>query len=217
MATMALGALALAVAANSQVLEKGRLFAYSTDTITKVGVFDTFNVYLAQDTTMTADVATALVFIVLAGMALLAGILMLRAGVESPRRLAAFFFAVAIGSIYLGLDEMLELNETIGHNLQFLAKLPGISRPDDLDAPSYGIPGLAFLVYFRQIVLSSRRALCLATVSAGLFALATLIDRAGSSGMEEKLEVLAALGFASSFIALVVERLPLKISAAPAA
>ncbi|MGH2822072.1 MAG: hypothetical protein ACRDLY_03440, partial [Thermoleophilaceae bacterium] len=48
------------------------------------------------------------------------------------RRRAWFFLLAGLGLTYLGVDDLFGAHETFGHNLRFLADLPGVDRPDDV-------------------------------------------------------------------------------------
>jgi hypothetical protein len=57
--------------------------------------------------------------------------------------------------IFLAIDEFSGIHESLGHNMQFLANLPFIERPDDAIILSYLIPVSFFLYYFRRELMSN--------------------------------------------------------------
>jgi len=165
----------------------------------KLRVLDSVDVYAPEELRDNAslDVITGLGLVGLATAALMSAALLSAAGRDRP--LVRFYGLVGAGALFLGLDEMLSIHETIGHNLQFLADVPGVERPDDLVLALYLIPGLAFLIYFRSIVLASERARRLIGLALGLFALSAVADLAGASKVDEGLEVLGGVSLVAGF------------------
>ena len=103
-----------------------------------------------------------------------------------------FFVAMSVGMFYLAADELLGIHESIGHNLQFLMALPGVSRPDDLIIATYGIGPLVFLYYFRSILLQMRRSLRYFGLAFIFFLVAAIADLA-TLGFEEFAEIIAGV------------------------
>jgi len=165
----------------------------------KLRVLDSVDVYAPEELRDSAslDVITGLALVGLATAALMSAALLNAA--RRDRLLVRFYGLAGAGALFLGLDEMLSIHETIGHNLQFLADVPGVERPDDLVLALYLIPGLAFLVYFRSIVLASERATRLIGLALGLFALSATADLAGASKVDEALEVLGGVCLVAGF------------------
>ena len=86
-------------------------------------------------------------------MALMTALLL--GAVGSRARLRRFFGFAAGGLAFLAADELFAIHETVGHNLRFLADLPGVERPDDVVFLSYGLAVLVFAWLFRDILLQN--------------------------------------------------------------
>ena len=120
------------------------------------------------------------------------------------REVVQFYLVAGAGLAFLAFDELFALHETVGHNLRFLADLPGVERPDDVLVLLYVIP-LAYCAYrFRSVVSESPRALKLFGVGVGFFLLSVIADF-GSSSVEEGLEMLSLVGLLAGFIVLFLQ------------
>jgi len=108
------------------------------------------------------------------------------------RRLGAFYLVAAIALGFAGLDKLLAVHETAGHNLQFLADVPGVERPDDLLVVLYVVPVIVIGYLFRDVLADDRRGAAALGIGAGLFALSAFADLA-SSRAEKQLELVAGL------------------------
>jgi hypothetical protein len=155
----------------------------------KVRVLDLFSIYADEESRPSSDKLSAIGLIVMASMSLMA--LLLLNAARAERRVRSFYLVATLGLAYLAADEMFAFHETIGHNLRFLADLPGVERPDDVIFLSYGLPLAIFAWSFRDVLFAKRRATELFAVGAGLFAVAAAGDLAGV-GIDEPAEVLAA-------------------------
>jgi hypothetical protein len=184
-------------AASAEVVERGLRLEDGTPVV-RIRFFDLFTMKALSESKPSSDDANSLLLAMLSGVSLLAAVLVARSGRASGR--LRYFFPVAfLGFGWLSVDELLELNESVGSNL---------SWGDHLDVISYAPLALIFLWFFRDIVLSSRTALwlcaaavALAVASAGLDALQT------GTGPEEKMEALASLVLVAAFIVLSIEQL----------
>jgi hypothetical protein len=85
---------------------------------------------------------------------------------------------------------MLGIHETIGHNLRFLADLPGVHRPDDVVFASYCVPAVVVMVVFKDLIWSSKPVAMLFAAGLALFVVAGAADIAGI-GIDELAEPLS--------------------------
>ena len=132
------------------------------------------------------------------------------------RSLVAFYLVVSAGLAFGGLDELFAIHETIGHNLQFLADIPGVSRPDDLVFALYLIPTAAFAYLFRDTLRSDTRAAVAFTFGFAFLVLAVGADLAGAS-VEEYFEGLSGLCIGAGLALLIHSHLTraLRVPAEP--
>ena len=94
------------------------------------------------------------------------------------------------------------MHESIGHNLPFLADLPGVKRPDDVLILLY-LPGaLAFGWWFRDVLRAHRTTLWCMTAAISCFALSAVCDLL-SVRLEEWFELMAGLFIAAGLVALM--------------
>jgi hypothetical protein len=190
-AGVVVSAVVISVAASAE--ELGRRVDPSTrQTIRTYRVLDRVTVDISEASTSTLDLANGLLLAAACGIALTAGVL---AG--SPR-LRGFFLWAGFGCGYLALDEVLELNESYELNLD------RAGLPADLDLVAYGIATLLFVVLFRDVLLSSTRALLLAGASFLLFVSAQALDAliGRLHGIEEHIEPLASAVAVAALLAL---------------
>ncbi len=201
LAAAGIGALAYFFLADAEVLEKGRLLSYTEGKIYKVRFGGGLVLYIEPDLKPSLDLLnayllTGIAFIALSFAALLAGV----AG-DTSSSAFRFFALVFLGASYLVADEILGIHETVGHNLQFLRRLPLIERPDDAVILLMAIPAAAVLFFFRGVLLSSKAATALCGASLALFVLSAVADLLTLPG-EEIVEVLAALCLVAAMVLL---------------
>ena len=96
----------------------------------EVRVLDSVTVYVDGEPKPGLSVIGGIGLIVLATAAFMTAAALRIAGRRG--RLMAFYLLIGAGLGYAGLDELFAIHESIGHNLQFLADVPGVTRPDDL-------------------------------------------------------------------------------------
>lgn len=198
--------LAFLVTKNYEVVDEGRLLPYTSANVVKARFFDTFTLYVAAyERPRPPDVLNAFTLAMAAGICLLMLAFLARAR-SDLRRLNAFFVVGWLGLAYLAVDELLAVHETLGHNMQFLTRVPGVHRPDDLIIAAYVVPALAVFVAFRRLILSSRAVAMLFGAAAGFFLLAGFFDLVGI-GIDELLEPLSSLCLLLGFMRLALERL----------
>lgn len=165
----------------------------------KVKVLGLFTVYADEESRPTPDKLSSVGLVAATTMSLMA-LVLLNAAQGDPRVRRFYAFATA-GLAFLAADELFAFHETLGHNLQFLADLPGVERPDDVIFFSYGIPLAIFAWAFRDILLAERRAVQLFAVGTVLYAIAVVGDLAGV-GIDEPAEVLASVCLAGGLVVL---------------
>src|SRR5919112_1438709 len=176
------------------VLDKGRgqpLVPYDgTGLIYKIRILDSVNVYADEESRPTPDKLSTVGLVGAASMSLMT--LLLLGAVAAPDRLRRFYALTTAGLAFLAVDELFAFHETLGHNLRFLADLPGVERPDDVVFLLYAVPLAAFAWSFRDVLLSDRNALGLFSVGTVFYAISAAADLAGV-GIDEPAEVVASL------------------------
>jgi hypothetical protein len=169
-----------------------------------VKVLGLFTVYADEESRPTPDKLSSVGLVAATTMSLMA-LVLLNAAQGDPRVRRFYAFATA-GLAFLAADELFAFHETLGHNLQFLADLPGVERPDDVIFFSYGIPLAIFAWAFRDILFAERRAVQLFAVGTVLYAIAVVGDLAGV-GIDEPAEVLASVCLAGGLVVLTAAAL----------
>jgi hypothetical protein len=170
-----------------------------TGVVYKIKVLDTFTIYADEESRPIPDKFSSIGLIAATTMSLMTLLLLNAAG--GDRRLRRFYGFATAGLAYLAADELFAFHETIGHNLQFLADLPGVERPDDVIFTSYVIPLAIFAWAFRDVLFSERRAVELFATGAGLYVISVVADVAGV-GIDEPSEVLASFCLAGGLVLL---------------
>jgi hypothetical protein len=168
---------------------------YDAGTVKEVRVLDSFTLYVDGEPKPGPSVIGGIALIVLATAAFMTAAALWIAGRRG--RLIAFYLLIAAGLGFAGLDELFAIHESIGHNLQFLADVPGVDRPDDLVIASYLIPVGVFGWVFRDILLGYRRAAIALAAGVGFFALSAAGDLAGSTTAEEFMELCSGICIAT--------------------
>jgi hypothetical protein len=206
-AGLALLALAVAVAASQEVVRKGELFSYSDGRIYEVRVLDLVNVYVEPEVTSLdplLDLFNASLLLLVTGMALFGYALLRSLARPGDGRVRTFLLLTALGTGYLAADELLGIHESIGHNMRFLADIPGNEQPDGAIVVVYLVLVCVYLYAFRDLLLSSRGAKRLFGLGAAVAVLAVAIDVVDGP-LEEVVESLAALSFLAGFFVLNAE------------
>jgi len=184
------------------VEDKGRgpgIVPYESGLVYKVRVFDSFTVYAPEEARPEADKISSLGLAAATTMMLMAFILLTAAG--SGARLRRFYALGTAGLALVTLDETFALHETIGHNLHFLADVPGVERPDDLIFGLYPIALAFFAWHFRDILFADRRATRLFAAGTALVLIAAVSDLAGSH-VDEAAEPLAGLCLVAGLVVI---------------
>jgi hypothetical protein len=184
------------------VQDKGRdLVPYDAGSVYKVRVLDTFTLYADSESSLEPDKLTGTALAAAATMTLMTALLLYAAG--GNLRLRRFYAWATGGLAFLAADELFAIHESVGHNLQFLADLPGIERPDDVVFMVVGVAALIFVWAFRDVMFSNRLATRMFIVGGGFFVIAGVGD-AVSSGLEEPAEVAAALCILAGLVTITV-------------
>jgi hypothetical protein len=185
-----------------EVVRSGRdLVPQASGLLYEVRVLDKFTIFASEETRPDLDKLSAAGLVAAATM-ILTAFLLLRAG-RADMRLRRCFALASAGLAFLAADELFGIHETIGVNLQFLADLPGVQRPDDALFVLYAIPLGVFAWSFRDVVRSDRRAVQLFGVGLAFFLVAVVGDLR-NSGIEEPAEALAAACLLAGLVALTV-------------
>lgn len=188
-----------------EVVDHGRnLRPYESAPVYEIRIADSITFYAAEDSRPNPDVFTGSALVALATASLIAFLILGAASRDQrPRR---FYGLSSIGFALLAVDEFFAVHETIGHNLVFLADLPGIERPDDAVFLLFLIPAAVFIYAFRDIMFGSRRLKRYFGAALVTFVLAALSDIGGLL-IEEPLEVLSGLFIVIGFALLIAEHI----------
>jgi hypothetical protein len=177
---------------NAPVVAEGRLLDFLPPgySVTQVRVA---GLELYVDTSLgRSDIATSTVLVALAIYLAYVALQLRRKG----DREAGTFAAAAAGALFLAGDDLLALHETVGHNLGFLASLPGVDHPDDAIMGIYALIAVGFCFRHRDLAPAGTRARTAWLTAAVLGATAIVLDMLpiDNTRPEEGLEVLCALG-----------------------
>jgi hypothetical protein len=182
-----------------EVVDEGHdLRPYDSGKVYELRIADSITIYADEESKQSADVVTAVAMVVLATAAGMTALLLGAAGASG--RLRLFYALAALGLGWLAFDELMGVHETVGHNLPFLADVPGVERPDDLLFALYSIPAIVFVVVFRDVIWRARGWFA---AGIGLMLAAGASDVAGLS-IDEPLEVLVIVCLLVGFISLIV-------------
>jgi hypothetical protein len=203
---LALGGVAAAtflVTASSSLYEveaEGRhLLPYPTGDVYRVRVFDTFTIYADGESRPAPSTIQGPFLVALATAAFMTFFFLQRA--RAHPQVVQFYLVASAGLAVVAFDELLAVHETVGHNMRWLADLPGVQRPDDVLVLLYLIP-LAYCAYrFRAVLAESRRALWLLGAGVAFFSLAVLTDLA-SAPLEEGFEFLSVASILAGLVTL---------------
>jgi hypothetical protein len=185
---------------NYEVLEKGQLLSYTRGKIYKIRFFDSITLFLEPEHSLRSDDLVCFFLLGCAFISLTYAFLLARqpGGIKKPFWM---YVTLVLGMVFLTIDEFYGVHESIGHNLQFLASLPLIKRPDDVIILLYSIPVTLFAyIFFRQLSIS-RKAFKTVILAMVFFALAALSD-ALSIPFEELFEMGSAGSLLASLIIL---------------
>src|SRR5918997_4407642 len=180
-AMVAIGALFLLPSELYEVTDKGRgpgIVPYDSGLVYKLRVLDSVTLYAPEEARPHPDKLTSMTLAAATTMMLMAFVLLTAA--RSEARLRTFFAWAAAGLALLTIDETFALHELLGHNLHFLADVPGVERPDDLIFGLYPIAAGIFAWRFRDLLLADAAAARLFAIGGFVFLVAVGADLAGS-------------------------------------
>lgn len=183
---------------------------YNAGEVNEVRVLDTVTLYVDGEPRITATVIGSIALIMLATAAFVTAAALRFAG--GGRRLVGFWAILTAGLGFAGADELLAIHETMGHNLRFLADLPGVSRPDDVVIALYLVPMAAFAYLFRDVLAADRGVAVALAGGLAFFALAAVGD-VTAMRFEEHFELVAGLFIAAGVVMLVRNHLITHIEA----
>ena len=203
-ALAAVGLLAVAAGGPAYEVRGNAAVPYDAGTVKEVRVLGSATVYVDGEPKPGPSVIGAIALIVLATAAFMTAVALWLA--HARRRLVAFYGIACAGLGFAGIDELFAVHESVGHNLQFLADVPGVSRPDDLVIALYLVPVVAFAYLFRDVFGADRRAAVALGAGVALFALSAAADLVAVKA-EEYLELLAGLCIAAGIALLMFTHL----------
>ena len=199
-ALAAVSLLAIAVRGSAYEVRGNASVPYDAGTVKEVRVLGSATVYVDGEPKPGPSVIGGIALIILATAAFMTAAALSLA--HARRRLVAFYLFVCAGLGFAGIDELFAVHESVGHNLQFLVDVPGVSRPDDLVIALYLVPVLAFGYMFRDVFTSDRRAALALGAGVAFFALSSAADLAGLKA-EEYLELLSGICIATGIAVLM--------------
>ncbi len=188
-----------------EILAKGQLLSYSDGRVYHLRLFNAFELYIEPSNRLSSDVLTAYILLAMSFTSLIGMIVMLRFPSQDSlyTRTINLMLCLGLGTHYLAIDEYFGVHETIGHNLQWLRHLPGVTRPDDAIIAFYLFPALFFVYKFHRLLSACRGGLALFVSSIVLFAGSAMVDMFHLPG-EEPLELLTSGLLLGSILWLVM-------------
>lgn len=198
---LAVAGAAAAVSAfvTAEVVARGRLVPSGGAGVRRVRVWDAVEFYISSETALPpTDVLTALVFAVLATAVGFAALVLWLAGKRDER--TTFFALAAAGAGFLTADELLAVHESIGHNLQFLRRIPHVERPDDLVLLAYVFPALLVGWWYRAVIGAVPGVVWVLAAAIAASVGVGLADLVGIGSWEERGEGLTAVLLAIAFV-----------------
>ena len=198
---LAIAALGFFALQDYQVVNKGQILPYTQGYIYEILVFGKYSIFVEPEVYLSSDVFNAAIMLGVAYISLTFGTLLFRRERPVVSKEFLFFASMSFAMFYLAADELFGIHESLGHNLRFLAKIPGVSRPDDFIIGMYGVGALAYLYIFRGVFLRARRSFRYFGVALSLFMVSALLDLA-TMRFEEVVEVAASVLFLSGVLSL---------------
>lgn len=214
-AILALGAVVLLPSELYEVTDRGRgpgIVPYDSGLIYKLRLFDSLTLYAPEEAKPQPDKLTSLGLAAATTMMLMAFVLLTAA--RGDARMRTFFAWATAGLALLTLDETFALHELLGHNLHFLADVPGVERPDDLIFALYPIAVVVFAWHFRDVLLAHSTAARLFAIGGLFFLIAIAGDLAGSH-VDEVAEAIAGLCLVAGLVLITADALRRELSLGP--
>jgi len=198
---LAVAALGFFALQDYQVVNKGQILPYTRGHIYEILVFGKYSIFVEPEVYLSSDVFNAIIMLGVAYISLTFGTLVFRRERPVVSKEFLFFASMSVAMFYLAADELFGIHESLGHNLRFLAKIPGVSRPDDFIIGMYGVGALIYLYIFRGVFLSARRSFRYFGAALSLFIVAAFLDLT-TLRFEEVVEVAASVLFLSGVLSL---------------
>jgi hypothetical protein len=196
----------LSVVDGWMVFGKGQYLSQSQGPAYKVGLMDSFTLFVGAESQVERDLVKAFILAAVAIASLTFGIAlawMKKGSALEPGRFFIFVFFV-IG--FLAADEVLRIHGTLGRNLRFLGNLPFKDHPIDGVILLVGITAVLFLTRYRKTILASRGALGLMVIALAVFAAGTFNATSGLP-VEQVFGLLAPLCGIASLMVLGISQL----------
>ncbi len=173
--------------------------------VKEVRFADSFTLYVDPESQPTTGILGGVALLVLATAAFMTALVLRMTG--RPGRLVAFYAVMSAGVGFAAFDELFAIHETTGHNLRFLADIPGITRPDDVIMALYILPAAAFAYYFRDVIMSVPRAAMALAGALGFFAISVVFDILGKLTIESAMEICSGLCITACLVLLMYTHL----------
>ncbi len=161
------------------ILGKGQYLSQSQGPVYKVGLVDSFTLFVGPEHHAEMDVLKAFALAAVAFVSLTFGVVLARMKKGSAAEPGRFFVFVFFVIGFLAADEVLSIHGTLGRNLRFLTDLPFIDQPIDGVILLASVVAGLFLTRYRKTILASRGALALMGIALALFLAGALNDTSG--------------------------------------
>jgi hypothetical protein len=172
---------------NFEIVNKGRILPYTDHYIYDISIAGKFNFYFQPELRLSDDIINSVILLGASYVSMTFAVILINGG-KSSRHVIRFLLLLSLALFYIAADESFGLHESLGHNMQFLAKIPGMSHPDDFIVIVYGLIFVSFLYYFRSVYMNKRRPLIYFGSAVGLAVLAAISD-AIDFPLEEVVEI----------------------------
>jgi hypothetical protein len=163
------------VVINFDIVREGQILPYTDHNVYEVSIAGLVNFYVQPELRLSDDIITSVIFLGACFISLTFAAILISHG-KSSRHVISFLLLLSAGMFYLAADESFGIHESLGHNMQFLAKIPGMTHPDDFIIVMYGLIFLIFLYYYRSVFINKRRPLLYYAAALLLVALAAISD-----------------------------------------
>jgi hypothetical protein len=162
----------------------------------RVRLLDRWTTTFHRDSFPDPDLMNGLVLAVGSGLAAMSALLVAH-GLIGNEQLKRFFIVSAVGLAVLAIEETFELTETAASALGVDPKRTDLLLP---------VVGVVFLIAYRRLLLSSRRAIWIGACGAALFLGTLFVDSLpGNRNVEDPLEAVASLLLMTAFAVLALD------------
>jgi hypothetical protein len=176
---------------NFDIVREGKILPYTDHDVYEVTIGGLVYFYVQPELRLSDDIITSVILLGACFISLTFASILISHG-KSTRHVISFLLMLSAAMFYLAADESFGLHESLGHNMQFLAKIPGMTHPDDFIIVVYGFIFLFFLYYYRSVFINKRRPLLYYGAALVLVALAAISD-AIEFPLEEVVEMLVVV------------------------